>query len=204
MLHARHNDAPRRGQAGNADRTFDASKQSPSYYSLNTALLSLLQKQLTPFFYFLLSTLFNYTVRLMAPGMRVCKKKKITSARLNNYSPFFSTTTSHHHHQYITSNKKKRNKNETSRNPLRETEIKLLPLFLVTIFKPDLTNKSGFTNIAIYGSILYILEVASFLGTRLKIRLNLKINKSVETAGEVSCRVPCILSSFVENRTCSN
>ena len=156
------------------------------------------------FFYFLLSTLFNYTVRLMAPGMRVCKKKKITSARLNNYSPFFSTTTSHHHHQYITSNKKKRNKNETSRNPLRETEIKLLPLFLVTIFKPDLTNKSGFTNIAIYGSILYILEVASFLGTRLKIRLDLKINKSVETAGEVSCRVPCILSSFVENRTCSN
>ena len=89
MLHARHNDAPRRGQAGNADRTFDASKQSPSYYSLNTALLSLLQKQLTPSFYFLLSTLFNYTVRLMAPGMRVCKKKKITSARLNNYSPLF-------------------------------------------------------------------------------------------------------------------
>ena len=134
-----------------------------TFVLLSLSLLSLLQKQLTPFFYFLLSTLFNYTVRLMAPGMRVCKKKKITSARLNNYSPFFSTTTtSHHHHQYITSNKKKRNKNETSRNPLRETEIKLLPLFLVTIFKPDLTNKSGFTNIAIYGSILYILEVASF------------------------------------------
>ena len=76
MLHARHNDAPRRGQAGNADRTFDASKQSPSYYSV-----------LLHSFYFLLSSLFNYTVRLMAPGMRVCKKKKITSARLNNYSP---------------------------------------------------------------------------------------------------------------------
>ena len=85
MLHARHNDAPRRGQAGNADRTFDASKQSPSYYSV-----------LLHSFYFLLSSLFNYTVRLMAPGMRVCKKKKITSARLNNYSPF-TTTTSHHH-----------------------------------------------------------------------------------------------------------
>ena len=128
MLHARHNDAPRRGQAGNADRTFDASKQSPSYYSLNTAsLLLLLKSNSLHFFYFLLSTLFNYTVRLMAPGMRVCKKKKITSARLNNYSPLFNHH--HHHHQYITSNKKeKRNKNESSRYRLRETEIKLLPL----------------------------------------------------------------------------
>ena len=88
MLHARHNDAPRRGQAGNADRTFDASKQSPSYYSQYGSTLPP-PKATHSFFYFLLSTLFNYTVRLMAPGMRVCKKKKITSARLNNYSPFF-------------------------------------------------------------------------------------------------------------------
>ena len=96
--------------------------------SLNTAsLLLLLKSNSLHFFYFLLSTLFNYTVRLMAPGMRVCKKKKITSARLNNYSPLFNHH--HHHHQYITSNKKeKRNKNESSRYRLRETEIKLLPL----------------------------------------------------------------------------